>query len=108
MGEIITRQRAVMVPDAYNNTVPNWTSPAEITLTVRGVEPVSSIEESGGRQAVITGYRVYLDPGSDINAGDRAVMRGATYEVDGTPADWRSPFGSEIGGIVVTLKHIDA
>lgn len=105
--ETVIRRRAASMTDGYGNDHPDWTSPVEITLTVRGVEPVSSTEENGGRQAVITGYRVYLDSGSDITAGDRVVMRADTYEVDGTPADWRSPFGSDVGGIVAALKRVD-
>lgn len=104
MAETVTRQRPSSSTDVYNNTVDDWTTPTETVLTVRGVEPVSSSEDNDGRQAVITGYRVYLDSAVDVLSGDRVVMRGDTYEVDGAPADWRSPRDSGVGGVVVALK----
>lgn len=108
MAETVTRQRPTTTTDRDRNTVTDWTDPSEVTLTVRGVEPVSSSEDnSDGRQAVITGYRVYLDPGADVQSGDRVVLRGVTYDVDGTPADWRSPRGSALGGVVVALKDME-
>ena len=65
---------------------------------------MSSTEDNDGRQAVITGFRVYLAAGSDVLPGDRMVLRGDTYDVTGLPADWRSPAGSNVGGLVVALK----
>lgn len=102
--ETITRQRPATVTDRYTNVLEDWSTPAVTTLTARGVEPVSSSEDNDGRQAVITSYRVYLDSGADVLAGDRVVMRGTTYQVDGDPADWRAPWGSSVGGVVVALK----
>lgn len=102
--ETIIRQRAGTATDAYSNTVPDWTTPAEATYTTRGIEPVSSTEENDNRQTVITGYRVYLDSDADVLAGDRVVVRGHTFDVDGDPADWRSPWGTGVGGLVVGLK----
>lgn len=104
--ETVTRQRATATTDVYGNTQTDWTTPATLTLTVRGVEPTSSKEENDNRQTVITGYRLYLEPGADVLAGDRIVMRGSTYDVDGDPADWRSPWGTDVGGVVVGLKVI--
>lgn len=106
MSETIVVQRATSSTDGYGDPSANWAAPVETTLTTRGVEPVSSSEVNDGRQAVIVGYRVYLPSGSDVAAGDRVVLRGATYEVDGLPADWRSPFGGRGGGMVVALKAV--
>lgn len=103
--ETATRLRPSTTTDRYGDVTDNWASPSTAVLTVRGVEPVSSTEDNrDGRQAVITGFRVYLEPGSDVAAGDRLVLRGTTYDVDGTPADWRSPWGTNVGGVVVALK----
>lgn len=106
--ETVTRQRPGTTTDRDRNTVESWASPSTATYTVRGVEPVSSTEDnSEGRQAVITGYRLYLDSDADFLPGDRAVLRGTTYDVDGTPADWRSPRGTAVGGIVVAIKQME-
>lgn len=106
MAETVTRQRATTATDRYGETIVSWSSPTTTTLAVRGVEPVSSTEDNDGRQAVITGHRVYLDRGADVLAGDRLVLRGVTYEVNGAPADWRAPWGSRVGGLVVALKAV--
>lgn len=102
--ETVTVQRAGVTQDGYGADVPDWTTPTETEIQARGVEPVSSSEDNDGRQAVITGFRVYLPSGSDVAPGDRVVLREQTYEVDGMPADWRSPWGGAPGGMVVALK----
>lgn len=107
MAETVIRQRPTATVDRYGDSVVDWTTPTEATYTTRAVEPVSSSEDNDGRQAVITGYRIYLDPGVDFQAGDRAVLRGVTYDVDGEPADWRSPWGTDVGGVVVALKQTE-
>ena len=106
MAETVTRLRATTTTDGYGDTVTDWSSPSSLVLSARGVEPVSSSEDNDGRQAVITGFRVYLGAGADVLAGDRVVMRGTTYDVDGQPADWRSPWGTSLGGIVVALTAV--
>ena len=106
MAETVTRQRPGTTADRYGDTTLDWATPTEATYTARGVEPVSSSEDNDGRQAVITGLRVYLDGDADVLAGDRLVVRGVTWEVDGSPADWRSPWGSDVGGVVVALKAV--
>jgi hypothetical protein len=103
VAETLTRKRPGVRQDSRGDDLPDWTSTTDATYTVRAIEPVSSTEDNDGRQAVITGLRVYLDSTADVAAGDRAVVRGTTYDVAGKPADWRSPFGTARGGLVVSL-----
>lgn len=42
----------------------------------------------------------------DIVDTDRLVVRGQTYTVEGFPADWRSPNGTGMGGLVVSLRRV--
>lgn len=104
--ELVTRQRPAIGTDGYGDPITDWTTPTVTLLWARGVEPVSSSEDNDGRQAVITGFRVYLPSDADVLAGDRVLLRGATYDVDGQPADWRSPSSSGLGGLVVALKRV--
>lgn len=104
MGERVIRLRAGTRQDSRGDDVADWTNPSRRSYTARGVEPVSSTEDNDNRQAVITGFRVYLPAGADVVAGDRVTLRGLTWEVDGRPADWRSPVGSSVGGLVVALR----
>lgn len=106
MPETVTRLRATVTVDGYGDSSVDWATPDQLPILARGIEPVSSSEDNDGRQAVITGLRVYLPAGSDIRAGDRVAVRGSTWEVDGQPADWRSPMGSSLGGLVVALNQV--
>jgi hypothetical protein len=104
--ETVTRQRAGVTQDSRGDDITDWSDPSTTSYLARGVEPVSSSEDNDNRQAVITGFRVYLPVGADVQAGDRMVLRGSTYEVDGMPAEWGSPFGTGLGGVVVALKGV--
>lgn len=42
----------------------------------------------------------------DIVETDRLIVRGQTYSVEGFPADWRSPNGTGMGGLVVSLRRV--
>lgn len=106
MAESVTVLHPGTRTDGYGDDQPSW-EPDDITqedVATRGVEPMSSTEDNDGRQAVITGFRVYLEQGAQVGADDRIVLRGTEYDVDGRPADWRSPWGGVTGGIVVALK----
>lgn len=106
MAESLIRLRGTSTTDGYGDAETDWTTPTRATLPTRGVEPVSSTEDNDGRQAVITGYRVYLEAGTDLLPTDRAILRGQTCEVMGLPADWRSPHGSSLGGLVAALRVV--
>lgn len=107
MPETVTRLRPTTTTDGYGDTVTDWSSPTSLTLTPYGVEPVSSSEDNDGRQAVITGFRLYwINEWPDVAPTDRMTVRGTTWEVDGEPADWQPPGGLTLGGLVVALKAV--
>jgi hypothetical protein len=106
-GETATRLRAALVLDGYSNepTQRNWNDVTEVTIPGVAFNPGSSNEPSEvGRNAVITQPEVYAPFDADVLAGDRLVVRGDTYEVDGNPAAWRSPFTGWEPGLVIKLK----
>lgn len=108
-GETVTRQRAQTHTDRYGATVRDWSlPPTEATLTDCAFNPGQSSEPvQDARNSVITQPEVYAPSGSDILPGDRLVVRGKTYDVDGQPADWRSPFTGWTPGLVVALKIVE-
>lgn len=59
-------------------------------------EPVESL-----RNAVVSGYTLYLAAGEDVTARDRMRVRGEVYEVLGDPAGWLG------GGIVVQVGRTE-
>lgn len=106
-GETITRLRGTAITDPYSGdaTGVSWTTPASLTIDGCGFNPGQSAEPlQVGRNAVTTQPEVYAPAGSDILAGDRLVVRGKTYEVDGQPAAWKNPFTGWEPGMVVALK----
>lgn len=106
-GETVTRLRATMVLDPYSgeNGEPSWDDPDELDISGCAFDPGGSSEALDlARNVVTTQPKVYAPAGSDIAAADRVVVRGVTYEVDGNPALWRSPFTGWEPGLVVALK----
>ncbi len=109
-GESVTRQRAATSVDPYTSeSRPDWTkTPVSVTITGCAFDPGGSTEAVDiGRAPVTTSPRLFAPVGSDIKSGDRIVARGATFEVDGNPADWRSPFTGWNPGIVVGLQLVE-
>lgn len=109
-GETVTRLRGTSVADPYNpdNTEISWDDPDELEIPGCGFNPGQSSEPvQDARNAVITQPEVYAPAGSDVLAGDRLVVRGDTYDVEGNPADWKSPFSGWRAGMVVALKRTD-
>ena len=67
------------------------------------IAPRTSAERVDSRSpAVITGLTVY-GPRVTLKASDRLVINGDTYEIDGVPGDWSSPFTGWQPGIEVAV-----
>lgn len=110
--ETVTRLRAGTVTDPYSSTATlaweldegqDWTtepSSADLT-TLAPAEPRPSDEPvQDARNAVVSGYTLYLPTTADVNAQDRFVVRGGTYDVLGDPALWLS------AGLVVQVGRV--
>lgn len=109
-GETVTRQRGTSVVDPYSgeSTDTSWDNPNELLIAGCGFDPGGSTEPlEDGRHAVITKPTVYAPYDADIASSDRLVVRGVTYEVDGRPAPWQSPFTGWKPGLVVELKAVE-
>ena len=108
-GETVTRLRGTAVTDPYSGeaTTVDWSDPDALPIPGCGFNPGSSLEPvQDARNAVITRPEVYLPADADVLAGDRLVVRSTTYEVDGDPALWRSPFTGWTPGLVAALKVV--
>lgn len=106
-GETVTRLRGTAVTDPYSGepTGTDWTAPASLAIPGCAFNPGQSAEPlQVARNAVTSQPEVYAPTGSDVLPGDRLVVRGKTYDVDGQPADWRSPFTGWEPGLVIALK----
>lgn len=90
--ETVTRLRAALVVDPYSGeaTASDWDNATSVALTTLApAEPRPQAERLElARNAVVSGFTLYLAEGADVTAADRMVVRGRTYDVDGDPALW--------------------
>ena len=91
-GETITVLTAAAGdPDPYSTeATPSWGTPAERNVvTIAPPEPRPSDEPvQDARNAISSGWTLYLPPGDPITRTDRVRVRGEVYPVQGQPADW--------------------
>lgn len=103
--EVVTRLRATAAVDPYSGeaTDESWDVPSELDLyTLAPAEPRPSSEPvQDARNAVVSGFTLYLPEDSDVTARDRMVVRGVTYDVLGDPAAWLG------AGMVVQVGRVE-
>jgi hypothetical protein len=81
--------------DRYGDVVvDDWTNAS--STRARGWLARLSAQEvlDAGRDANVTGWKLYLPPGTAIAANNRVVADGTTYEVDGPPLEAKRPTGT--------------
>lgn len=86
--EVVYRLRARQVADTY--TEDPWDLADEEPMqTLAPAEPRPSGEPvQDARNAVTSGYTLYLPESSDVTSKDRMRVRDRTYDVLGEPAVW--------------------
>lgn len=100
----MTIQRASATTDRYGDDVADWTSPT--TTVVSGwLHDLSSFESYGNRDTTSVSAQIFLPSGTDITSGDRVVIGGITYEVEGAPNVARTPLGEH--HLEVSLRIFD-
>lgn len=103
--ETVTRVRAAAATDPYSteDTDPDWDDTTSLNITTLApAEPRPSSEPvESARNAVVSGYTLYLPTGSDVTAQDRMIVRGETFPVLGDPASWLG------AGIVVQVGRTE-
>lgn len=109
-GETVTILAAGLSEDPYSGEfISSWEwAPTETVVTGVGVEPRPSSEPTQeARNAVTSGFTLYLPTGTAISPDNRVVVRGGTYEVLGEPAEWVNPFTGWAPGIVVQVQKVE-
>lgn len=108
-GETVTVLSAPLATDEYGSPSAerDWSAATETVIEGCAVAPRSSSEvDDPGRTAVIVGLSVFLPAGSVVSPHDRMLVRGETYEVEGEPGVWRSPFTGWTPGVEVALRRV--
>lgn len=109
-GESVTVLTAGTENDPYSNDpVSSWeVEPTPVVVPGVGVEPRPSDEPTQeARNAVVSGFTLYLPTGTEIGPQNRVVVRGGTYEVLGEAAEWVNPFTGWAPGVVVQVQRVD-
>lgn len=90
-GETVTRLRAGTAVDPYSaEASEDWGSATEEDITTLApAEPRPSNEPvQDARNAITSGFTLYLPLDADVTARDRMRVRGVVYDVLGEPAVW--------------------
>jgi hypothetical protein len=93
-AQTVTRLRAPLVTDRYNNRVPDWPNAARTDVAGVNLQPAGSPpdsdEDTVDRQVAVTGWRLYTPPGMDLDllATDRIEYGGRVLEVVGEVGRW--------------------
>lgn len=90
-GEAVTVLTAGTATDPYSGQpAESWDNPLERdVVTIAPLEPRPSDEPvQDARNAVTSGWTLYLPPGDPITRRDRVRVRDVVYPVQGEPADW--------------------
>lgn len=96
-------RRTKGAPDAFGNDT--WTTAAS---TAKGIfAPGSSQEQINARDTLTVQPIVYLAPGADVRHIDAVIVAGRTYEVDGEPTVWTSPWTGWSAGVEVRLRYVE-
>lgn len=74
-------------------TVQDWSNVTTHEVAGCFLDAPSSSADYGEPEAPITQRKtLYAPPSADIKKGDRVAVGGATYQVDGVPMAYESPF----------------
>lgn len=98
--DTITVLRAPLVPDDYNNQVPDWPNAAETPVGGCRVQPERGADYTLDREAVLTRWRLFAPASVDLLPTDRVRHGGVDYDIEGSVERWPSPTGA--------LAHVEA
>jgi hypothetical protein len=92
-NQTLTRQRAPLGdpdPARYNARERDWSDPDQLDISQCSVQPqpLPEAPEGSGRDAVPARWFVVAPPAADVEAADRIMWAGRTYDVDGEPQRW--------------------
>lgn len=100
---IILKRRSVDGTDAYGNPVfETQDIVLRHALIAIGTTSESLDPERDAYDAKVT---IYLPRGTEIQEGDRFLIRNSLWEKDGSPQEWISPFPAGSDGVVVPLRR---
>lgn len=112
-GLTVTRQRAGRKADPYSgdDTLLDWDNTTDVAFENCAVWQESSVEPAPAgaelRAQVVTVTKVTLPYDADVEPGDRFLVLGKTYEVQGELERYHHPWTGWEPGSVMTGRRID-
>lgn len=106
-GETVLVLTGTPVVDPYSGetTGTSWATPTQVSVDNVLCEPRPSSEPvADARNAVTSGFTLYMPAGTAITPANRVRVRGLDYDVLGEPSDWR--LGSWRPGLVVQTSRV--
>lgn len=103
----IVRLRAPLIADKYGNTsLRDWANASRLAVGNVSVQPDASQEETGDRNSVATGWRLFTRRGVDLDllSTDRVEFGGMTLEADGEIGRYR--FSGRVHHVEARLKRV--
>lgn len=105
-GETVTVVTPATEDDPYSGTA--GTAGSSVEVPGCAVEPRPSAEPvQDARNAVTSGFTIYMPAGTEIGPQNRVQVRGETFGVLGEPAVWRSPLTGWEPGVVVQCERTE-
>ena len=105
-SQTVTRIRAG-TKESRGSTIPDWANVTRLEISGCSVQPSStSLSQDGRILGVSEGYTVYLQPGTDVLAGDRIEYDGNVYTINGEPKPWVSATG-RVSHIQLSIERWD-
>ena len=106
IGETVVIVTPAKDADAYSGDPA--TDESEVAVDGVAVEPRPSSEpQQDARNAVTSGFTLYLPAGTVIGPENAVRVRGGTFSVLGEPAVWRSPFTGWEPGVIVQCERTE-
>ena len=73
----------------------DWSKADTLIISGCDLQPGATARDMDGRVLNYSdGYTAYLPAGADVQAGDRIIYNGNTYEINGDIRPWNSPTGA--------------
>jgi hypothetical protein len=98
----VTVLRYGTTQDRFGNDVRSGT-PTQVTVTGCSVQPLEGDEQTVNRDTVVSRWRIWAPPATDLTAADMVRFDGDDYEVDGEVQRWA--FGTSQDHVTALLQR---
>lgn len=98
----IKRRSATGTDDWGNKTYSTTTISVSNCMLGFGSE---SEQVEANREPIDTGLTIYMPNGTQVEPGDRFIIRGTEFVKDGDPQEWAAPFNFNVGVVVRVKKR---